>query len=161
MEVTGTETSEPSERLGSKLKVINNSFRRIADESTHELGITGMQSFLLGYLLCNEGDPPCQRDIESKFNIKHPTATGLLQRLGDKGFVEFRPDRYDGRLKRIVITEAGKAAAQQTKRRLDDLDSRLTSNFTTQELSELHRLLDRLVENARLSAGCRRQEGEQ
>ncbi len=120
-----------------------------------------MQSFLLGFLHCSQGEPPCQRDIESRFNIKHPTATGLLQRLEDKGFVEFRPDKYDGRLKRIVITEAGRAAAEQTKRRLDDMDRKLTSNLTAQELHELHRLLDRLVENARQSAGCRRQEGEQ
>ncbi len=159
--MTYTDTNEPSERLGAKLKIISNSFRRIADESTHELGITGMQSFLLGYLLRNEADPPCQRDIETRFNIKHPTATGLLQRLGDKGFVEFKPDRYDGRLKRIVITKAGKAAAELTKSRLDRMETRLAAGFTREELLTLNALLDRVVANARAYDGSRRQEGEQ
>lgn len=154
------ENTERLERLGPKLKSISNSFRRIADESTHELGITGMQSFLLGFLYRNAGTPPCQRDIETRFNIKHPTATGLLQRLSDKGYVEFRPDRFDGRLKRIVITETGKMAAERTKSRLDALEDRLSRGFTQEELEALHGYLDRLVENAGQPAGCRRQEGE-
>ena len=146
-------------RLGPKLKVISNSFRRIADESTQELGITGMQSFLLGYLTANAGTPPCQHDIEERFNIKHPTATGLLARLGEKGFVEFAADKYDGRLKRIVITKTGMDAARKTKARLDAMEERLCSGFTPEELGTLHALLDRLVENAKTD-GKRRQEGE-
>lgn len=146
-------------RLGPKLKIIANSFRRIADESTHELGITGMQSFLLAYLRRSAGTPPCQHDIEERFNIKHPTATGLLARLCEKGYVEFTPDKYDRRLKRIVITEAGVNAAEQTKSRLDGMEERLTNNFSPEELSSLHALLDKLVENAKTD-GRRRQEGE-
>ena len=57
-----------------------------------------MQSFLLGYLNAAGGTPPCQQDIAERFNIKHPTATGLLSRLCEKGFVEFAADKYDGRL---------------------------------------------------------------
>ena len=148
-------------RLGPKLKIISNSFRRIADESTHELGITGMQSFLLGYLRRNTGDPPCQHDIEVRFNIKHPTAAGLMARLGEKGYVDFAPDKYDRRLKRLILTDAGKKAAEQTKARLDLMEERLTRGFSQTELDALHGYLDRLVENAKLAAGCcRHQEGE-
>ncbi len=157
--MTDTETCEQPPRLGPKLKVISNSFRRIADESTQELGITGMQSFLLGYLSRQTGTPPCQHDIEERFNIKHPTATGLLARLCEKGYVSFASDEYDGRLKRIVITESGINAAERTKARLDDMEARLTSNFTPQELETLHALLDKLVSNARAD-GRRRQEGD-
>ncbi len=150
---------DPTDRLGPKVNVISNSFRRIADESTHELGITGVQSFLLGYLLCHRDAPPCQRDIEERFNIKHPTATGLLARLCEKGCVEFASDEYDGRRKRIVITDAGASAAERTRARLDDMEKRLTANFTSEELFTLHALLDRLVENVK-SDGARRQEGD-
>ncbi len=148
-------------RLGHKLKIIHNSYSRIADESTQELGITGMQSFLLGYLSSHGDTPPCQHDIEKRFNIKHPTATGLLSRLCEKGYVEFAADRNDGRLKRIVITQAGRDAAEQTKSRLDGLDEWLSSSFTPEELTTFHGFLDRLVQKALASGDrCRDKEGD-
>lgn len=159
--MTTTNRTEPADRLGPKVKFIANSFRRIADESTHELGITGAQSFLLGYLHCHEAQPPCQRDIEERFNIKHPTATGLLDRMAERGLVYFREDESDRRRKRILLTEKGAEAAQHTKDRLDELDARLSQGFTAEELSALNALLDRVVENAKTAGGkCRQQEGE-
>ena len=120
-----------------------------------------MQSFLLGYLNAAGGTPPCQQDIAERFNITHPTATGLLSRLCEKGFVEFAADKYDGRLKRVVITQAGRDAAELTKARLDGMEEQLTSNFSPEELGTLHALLDKLVENAKKAGGrCRNKEGE-
>ena len=144
----GMEDQSFAHRLGPKVKMITNTFRRIANSSTAELGITGAQSFLLGYLALHRSEPPCQHDIEVLFNIKHPTATGILRRLAEKRFVEFKSDSYDKRLKRIVITDAGAEAAALTKTRLDELDEKLTYNFLPEELAELHRLLDKLVANA-------------
>ncbi len=161
MEVIKTQDREDEQKLGAKVKFISNSFRRIADESTHELGITGVQSFLLGYLYNFCPSPPCQHDIEVRFNIKHPTATGLLTRLEEKGYVRFTPDKFDRRMKRIELTEEGESAARRTKSRLDELDERLERGFTPEELRTLHSLLDRVVENAKSSGGrCRHQEGE-
>ncbi len=145
----------PSDRVGPKVKVISNAFRRTVDNSTAELGITGAQSFILGYLKDHTETRPCQRDIETEFNIKHPTATGLLGRLAEKGYVEFLPDEHDRRLKRIVITEAGAEAAEQTHSRLDQAEQSLVRDFSPQELAELHRLLDKLVQ----SAGSQREGG--
>ena len=120
-----------------------------------------MQSFLLSYLNALGGTPPCQHDITERFNIKHSTATGLLGRLCEKGFVEFAADEYDKRVKRVVITQAGRDAAEQTKARLDGMEERLTANFSPEELGTLHTLLDKLVENAKRSGGrCRSREGE-
>ncbi len=159
--MTATDDSERNDRIGPKARVIANSFRRIADESTHELGITGVQSFLLGYLYCQREHPPCQHDIEVRFNIKHPTATGLLERMEERGFVRFEQDGADRRRKRILLTEKGAEAAQHTKDRLDELDARLSQGFTPEELSTLNALLDRVVENAKSAGGrCRHQEGE-
>lgn len=159
--MTPTNSTDPASRLGPKLNSITNSFRRIADESTQELGITGTQSFLLGYLHCLEDRPPCQRDIEERFNIKHPTATGLLDRMAERGLVYFREDETDRRRKRILLTDKGAEAVRRTKDRLDELDARLCQGFTPQELATLNALLDRVVENAKAAGGkCRQQEGE-
>ncbi|MGM9521364.1 MAG: MarR family winged helix-turn-helix transcriptional regulator [Oscillospiraceae bacterium] len=149
-----------SDKVGPKIKIIANSFRRSADSVTAELGITGAQSFLLGYLSRSRESLPCQHDIEVRFNIKHPTATGLLRRLEEKGFVEFKPDKFDRRLKRIAITPAGLEASELTKTGLDSAEAQITKNFTEEELKELHRLLDKLVCNARALRREVSQEGE-
>ena len=159
--VSDTESENNSARLGQKVRFISNSFRRIADESTHELGITGMQSFLLGYLDMTSAQPPCQHDIEVRFNIKHPTATGLLERMAERGLVTFEQDGTDRRRKRILLTNEGLDAAHHTKQRLDDLEAMLSQGFTPEELMTLNALLDRMVENAKSAGGrCRCKEGE-
>ncbi len=156
-----TDNDDYRYRLGQKVRRISNSFRRIADESTHELGLTGMQSFLLGYLDMNSAQPPCQHDIEVRFNIKHPTATGILERMAERGLVTFEQDGADRRRKRILLTDAGLDAARHTKERLDDLEARLSQGFTPEELVTLNALLDRVVENANAVGGrSRREEGE-
>ena len=120
-----------------------------------------MQSFLLGYLSRQTGTPPCQHDIEERFNIKHPTATGLLERMEERGFVRFRQDGDDRRRKRILLTEKGAQAAESTRQKLDALDTRLVQGFTPGELATLNALLDRVLANIEPSAGKgRRQEGE-
>ena len=75
--------------------------------------------------------------------------------------MEFAADKFDRRLKRIVITKAGMDAAEQTKARLDGMEERLTAGFSPEELTALHALLDRLVENAKQAGGrCRDREGD-
>ena len=140
---------ENQERLAPKFKFILNSFRRITNKATADLGITGTQSVLLNYLGRNKDVHPCQHDIEVKFNIKHPTATGILRRMADRGLVEFTSDPYDKRLKRIIITKKGLEATERTKLKFHELEKAITVNLSPEELVTLHKLLDKLVANAR------------
>ena len=145
---------EGIDRIGPKLKFIVNSFRRITNNATAQLGITGTQSVILGYLSRVPDMHPCQHDIEVKFNIKHPTATGILKRMADKGLVEFTSDPYDKRLKRIVITKKGLDATDFTKQKFYETEAAITSNFTAEEMAQLHKLLDKLVINIRSQSGA-------
>ena len=132
-------------KLGYKMKLLSNAFHRALNNALTESGLTGAQSFILGYLFHTKDSPPCQHDIETEFNITHPTVTGILKRLQEKGYVEFRPDEADRRLKRIVITPAGSAAAAATRDKLDETENRLSSCLDAQELAELNRILDKII----------------
>lgn len=137
----------PEEKLGHKIKLINNAYGRAMNNSLAKWDITASQSFLLAYLEhCDRS--PYQHDIEKQFNIKHPTATGILKRLAEKDYVTFIPDENDKRLKRIVITESGRNVSQSTKSSLDDLEATLSSALTEDEFKELNTLLDKLVVQA-------------
>ena len=135
-------------KLGQKIKIISNTFSRAVNCATADLGLTGPQSFILGFLLVHRDDPPCQHDIETKFNLKHPTVTGILQRLEEKGMVTFSPDENDKRMKRIRITEDGISLGASTAAVLDSTEAALTSDLSDDELAELNLLLDKIVSNA-------------
>jgi len=132
-------------KLGHKFKILSNSFQRAITNSLTYWDITAAQSFVLSYLAHFADAPPSQHQIEKTFNIKHPTATGILKRLSDKGYVTFSIDEDDRRVKRIIITEAGKSVAASTRDSLDEVESTLSSALTAEELQTLHALLDKLV----------------
>lgn len=149
---------EPA-KLGHKIKIISNAFGRIINQSMAEQGLTAAQAFILGYLARNEHMHPCQRDLEEKFHIKHPTANGILSRLQEKGLVDFLPDEYDRRIKRIVITDTGLQHAGKTREKLFKTEQDITRNMTPEDISELNRLLDIMVANT-CTDKYRRQKGE-
>jgi len=135
------------EKLGHKIKIVSNAFGRIMNESMAEQGLTGAQAFILGYLARTPGEKPCQHELETRFHIKHPTATGLLARLREKGLVDFVSDEHDRRVKRVVITPAGLEHANSTREKLDATQASLTRGMTPGEIAELNRLLDLMVAN--------------
>lgn len=134
----------PNDKLGHKIKILKNEYSRALNSSLVEWDLTESQSLILAYLDHFSG-LPCQHDIETKFNIKHPTATGILKRLAEKEYVTFVSDEDDKRLKRILITDSGRAVSQSTKSRLDNVENILTSALTDDELRTLNLLLDKLV----------------
>ena len=138
----------PRHKLGGKFKNINNAFERSLNHSLAELDITSSQSFLLGYIVQHDEKPPCQHDIEVRFNIKHPTATGILKRLAAKGFVVFLPDENDKRLKRVLATDTGREASKKVTASLDYVDSKFSSVLTSEELECLNNILDKLILNS-------------
>jgi DNA-binding MarR family transcriptional regulator len=55
-------------------------------------------------------------DIAAADRISQPTATTLVQKLEERGWVERAPDPNDARAVRIRITEAGRAAQRDFRR---------------------------------------------
>lgn len=148
---------EPA-KLGHKIKIICNAFGRIINQSMSELGLTGAQAFILWHLARYTGTPPCQHDLEEKFCIKHPTASGILSRLKEKGLVEFVADDHDKRMKRIVITDLGLRHAKSTREKLEKTEKDITLGLMPEDMAELNRLLDIMVKNSSTGA-CPRQKG--
>jgi len=49
-------------------------------------------------------------ELAAAGHVSQPTATSLLQRLGDRGWVERRPDPTDARAVRVRISRSGRRA---------------------------------------------------
>ncbi|HET8614140.1 MAG TPA: MarR family transcriptional regulator [Actinomycetales bacterium] len=70
-------------------------------------------------------------ELAAATHVSQPTATSLLQKLGERGWVERRPDPHDARAVRVSISRSGRRALEQNRkvaaeamvhrlRRLDD-----------------------------------------
>ena len=91
--------------LGHRVRILSQAIRQAIDRKLCDLDLTGQQSFIIRYLSERQGEVVYPKDIERRFNLTHPTVSGLLQRLESKGFLTCEPDPDDRRYKRIVLTE--------------------------------------------------------
>jgi len=111
-----------------------------------KMDLTAAQGHIMGYL-SHQPDPPCPRDIETAFHLSHPTVSGLLSRLEQKGFIQLRTDPCDRRCKRIYIQPKGQECHQTMNQTILDIESRLVQNFTPEEKELFASLLQRAIAN--------------
>ena len=108
--------------------------------------LTASQGHIMGYLNhCKE--PPCPRDVEEAFHLSHPTVSGILSRLEQKGFIRLLPDPEDGRRKRIHILPKGRQCHDLMHRTIQENEERLVADFTPEEREQFARLLQRAIAN--------------
>ena len=108
--------------------------------------LTAAQGHIMGYLAHCEKQP-CPRDVEEKFQLSHPTVSGLLSRLEKKGFIALDPDPADRRCKRIRVLPKGKECHALMHGTIQDNEQRLVSGFTPEEQAQFAAFLERAIEN--------------
>ena len=80
---------------------------QMRNESIAELELTSSQAFVLGYLVRSSPEPVYPGDIVRRFGWRHPTVSGILQRLEAKGYATKQRGAADGRQVNIRLTDAG------------------------------------------------------
>ena len=109
-----------------------------------EMELTAAQGHLMGYLI-HSREPRCPRDVEKVFHLSHPTVSGLLSRLEQKGFVELRTDPEDRRFKRIYLLPKAWQLDERISRTLAENERKMTDGFTQQEREAFAALLQRAI----------------
>ena len=116
------------------------------DNAMEELELTGSQGRILAYLV-HAKTPPCPRDLEAEFHLTHPTVSGLLSRLEQKGFVELRTDPEDRRVRRIYVLEKGRQCHEVMHNTILENEQRMVAGFTPEEQEIFSNLLSRAIRN--------------
>ena len=111
-----------------------------------KLELTGAQGHIMAYL-AHAKTPPCPRDLEAEFHLTHPTVSGLLSRLEQKGFLQLRTDPEDRRCKRIYVLEKGMQCHDLMHRTIQENERRMTEGFTPEEKEVFSDLLQRAIRN--------------
>lgn len=121
--------------------------------------LTASQGHIMGFL-SRQSEPPCPRDIEAAFHLTHPTVSGILSRLEQKGFIHQHPDPNDRRCKRIYLSEKGLQCHDTMCRIILENEERMVQDFTTEEKELFLSLLQRAIAN--MGGGpCQRRNQEE
>ncbi|MCP5067676.1 MAG: winged helix-turn-helix transcriptional regulator [bacterium] len=81
------------------------------------------------------------------FQRKQPGITKTVRQLLDRGFLRSRPDRTDARVKNLRVTARGIRARDAAMVALAPALADDFGNWKRSEISELHRLVERLKEH--------------
>lgn len=142
---------EHTQALGPKFKAISSALAQDMNRSTAQLDLTGSQCFFLGYLVHHRHQSIYQKDLEQEFDFSHPTVSGILGRLEAKGFVTFRTGEHDRRCKEILVTEKAIECFETMRGHMMETEAKVASGLSPEELTELNRLLDKIMSNLGVS----------
>ena len=114
------------------------------------MGLTSVQLLVLGRISLLESNGVSeinQRDLEEAMQVTHPTMTGIIKRLENKGFVSCMPSPADRRYKKITCTKQGAGIHEELAEQDREVLLELCQGFTQQDIDMLHDLTGRLMEN--------------
>ena len=137
--------------LGHRIRILSQAIRQEIDRKLLDLDLTGQQSFILRFLAERQDTVVYPKDIERRFNLTHPTVSGLLQRLEAKDFLTCTPDPDDRRYKRVALTERGRECQEEIYRHILSMEQAMTAGMSAADVETLIRLLDRAAENLNVS----------
>ena len=135
-----------STRFGFLVRILHWCTHQSMDNALETMDLTAAQGHIMAYL-AHAQQPPCPRDLEAEFHLTHPTVSGLLSRLEQKGFLQLRTDPEDRRCKRIYVLEKGMQCHELMHKTILENERRITDGFTPEEKEVFSDLLQRAIRN--------------
>ena len=132
--------------FGRTFRRLDCAMRQSMDQALSSMDLTFSQGYIMGYLAYSE-QPPCAKDIEDRFQLSHPTVSGLLSRLEKKEFIALRPDPEDRRRKLVYILPKGKQCNETMHAVIRDGEERLLTGFSQEEREQFQQYLLRALQN--------------
>ena len=135
-----------NKKYGHFIRILHWCTDQAMTAALEEMDLTAAQGRIMGFL-AHQQEPPCPRDIETEFHLSHPTVSGLLSRLEQKGFIRLQTDPEDRRCKRIYIQPRGQECLQTMHQTILCIESRLVQDFTEEEKQQFSSFLHRAITN--------------
>lgn len=131
------------EAVGRNVKILNNLFRRRAQEFEK----CGANSHILFYLYRNRSSNIYQKDIEEAFSIRRSTATGVLQRMEKSGLIIRTSCNFDARLKTIGLTDKALSLLQRIDESLDETETIVRKGISESDLDIFFKVAKKMIDN--------------
>lgn len=133
---------------GALINILSHKVKRRLNATLQDLGITGVQSRIIFYILNHYQDGPVfQRDIESVFGLSRSTATGILQLLEKNGIIRKEGVSNDARLKSLVPTQRAAELDAKVADCLKETDRMLTRGLSSGQLQLFKEIASQMLKN--------------
>ncbi|MHC5228921.1 MarR family winged helix-turn-helix transcriptional regulator [Enterococcus sp. LJL99] len=141
------------QKVALRIKIVSNEINRkvteLLKEDDNPSSSTQMRLLNFIHRRNNKQVPVYQKDIEMEFDIRRSTATGVLQTLEKRRFIERKNCAEDNRLKAIFLTDLGNEKVQENLCKLQGFDRKLIEDLSTEELDNFLLVLDKISENCK------------
>jgi DNA-binding MarR family transcriptional regulator len=131
------------DNLGYLTRIARTVVRQSAREYVSDLGFATGQITLLGLIAANDG--VSQNDLAHALQMRKSQATGLIQDLVARGFVERIEMDLDRRYKALSLTSSGTTAWREARKRMMGHSDALLSSFSATEHEMLLNLMRKLI----------------
>ena len=131
---------------GHLLRILHWCTDQSVSNALEAMELTAAQGHIMAFL-AHQAQPPCPRDVEKEFRLSHPTVSGILSRLEQKGFLELRTDPEDRRCKRIYILPKGQQCHALMHQTIRENEARIVEGFTQEEQEQFAQFLQRAIAN--------------
>ena len=133
---------------GAWINLLSHKVKARLDAAFQDLGITGVQSWIICYILKHYPDGPVfQRDIESAFGLSRSTATGILQLLERNGIILKEGVANDARLKSLIPTQRAVELDASVHACLAETDRQLTKGLSDGQVILFREMAAQMLRN--------------
>lgn len=129
----------------------NRLHRHMIDELVCEIGFARNAHMMLMHLARTEKSPS-QRELADRFSITPAAVTGILKKLERDGYITRTVGR-DTRFNEISITPLGREIVKRSADAFSEVDRRMFSGFSDEELELYIRLVEKINDNMEASKG--------
>ncbi|MEI5991243.1 MarR family winged helix-turn-helix transcriptional regulator [Enterococcus crotali] len=141
-------------KIGLKIRILANELNRKAAEILKEddgEASSSIQMRILNFIHRRNSQqvPVYQKDIEQEFDIRRSTATGVLQTMEKRLFIERKCCEKDNRYKTIILTELGQQKVKENIVKLHKFDELLVQGISENDLTIFFKLMEKLSENSK------------
>ena len=135
--------------IGFKIRLIHNQIHKImeAKRVESEDDLTGMQRWIIGFLIDHAGEDVFQRDIETAFSVSRATASNMLAVMERRGFIARETVASDARLKKLVVLDKARKMQARARQDVREMEEQLIRGMGDDEVAQLTALLDRVLGN--------------
>ena len=117
------------DHLGHRFRVIHNMIDKYFQknrEADIACNLTRVQCGAIHYFYDHREEDIFQKDFEAEFSISGATATNILKVLEREKLIERIPMKEDGRLKKIVLLDAGAQVHEEADTNILDIEKTLS-----------------------------------
>lgn len=129
------------------LKCVMHEIHRCREQFLAGTGLTPVQCIIIEFLGCRPNRCATQKEIEQHLRVRHPTVSGIIKRMEQKGLVRCVPNGEDRRVKDVYLSEKADAYKDRLLASNVTIQQRLTAGMSLADQQELVRLLSIILDN--------------